>query len=410
MLEESGLPQKVVANVEKIGAKKTAHFATYVSEPSEVTRFVRGVDFEGDDDAKDSALAMLRLVWMQCKANLEHGLKRKASGLMEEVPEGPLPPEVQQAIVDTSCKLYLWEFVDPQIICTDSVVGKIRREFQSWAHTVFPIAKATSQAAAMAVHSTLGKKQRLTDRLCLVDDLAEAEDETKAKDTLPMVEFLENFERLTMTWTVAGCYYVVEATPTDANAQVLYVKQHEVDSYRREFTFEAVSLRRYFTEGSSVRYLTAVEESMRRDAVKNARPPKKRPFGRSLVASVEAKASSWTKFRNLLLPRTEPNKPKHQPVQPLLALPGVPALPGLPPNGGGGGGGMPKGSPKKPRQRERRTSNQKTTQAGERPCFHFNSKEGCKQKDCRFAHVCSKLLSNGFLCGGKHRNIDCKSS
>ena len=349
MLEEAGLPKAVIENVEKIGAKKAASFATYISEPSEVTRFVRGINFEGDDDAKDSAVAMLRLVWLQAEANLEHGLKRKASGLMEEVPEGPLPPEVHQAIVDTACKLYLWEFVDPQIICTDSVVGKIRREFQAWAHTVYPIAKATSQAAAMAVHSTLGKKQRLTDRLCLVDDLAEAEDETKAKDTLPMVDFLENFERLTVTWTVAGCYYVVEATSTDANAQVLYVKQHEVDSYRREFTFEAANLRRFFTEGSSVRYLTAVEESMRREAVKNSRPPKKRRFGGSLVASVEAKASSWTKFRNLLLPRSE-QKPKFTPQpQPLLALP---------PNGNqnGGGGGMPKGSPKKERQRGRRPS------------------------------------------------------
>ena len=51
-----------------------------------------------------------------------------------------------------------------------------------------------------------------------------------------------------------------------------------MDTYRREFSFEASNLRRFFTEGSSARYLTAVEESMRGEAVKNSRPPKKKPL------------------------------------------------------------------------------------------------------------------------------------
>ena len=400
MLEETGLPKPVIDNVEKIGAKKASAFATYVTEASEVSRFIRGVEF-GSDDEKDAALAMLRLAWMTAKANLEHGLKRKASGLMEEVPEGPLPAELHQALVDTSCKFYQWDFLDPAIICTDSIVGKTRREFQSWAHTVFPIAKATSQAAAMASHSSGGKRQRLTERFCLVDDLADPEDDVKVKDTLPMVDFLENFERLTVTWAVAGCYSVTNTMSSEPNATCLYVKQHEVDTYRREFSLEAGNLRKYFTEGSSVRYLTAVEESMRGEAVKNARPPKKKPYGKSLVLAVETKASAWTKFRNLLIPRSEPTKPKGH-VQPQL-IPGLPAI--MDQSGGGKANGKGK-QPKKLRNSGKgTTSAQLTTADGARPCFKFNSKDGCKQKECRFPHVCNAVLPSGFLCGQKHTQM-----
>ena len=399
MLEETGLPKEVINNVEKIGAKKASSFATYISEASEVTRFIRGMSFGDDEDARDAALSMLRLAWMTAKANLEHGLKRKASGLMEEVPEGPLPAELHQALVDTSCKFYQWDFLDPAIVCTDSIVGKTRREFQSWAHTVFPIAKATSQAAAMASHSSGGKRQRLTERFCLVDDLADPEDDQKVKDTLPMIDFLENFERLTVTWTVAGCYSVSNTMSSETDATCLYVKQHEVDTYRREFSLEAGNLRKFFTEGSSVRYLTAVEESMRGEAVKNARPPKKKPYGKSLVLAVETKASAWTKFRNLLIPRSEPTKPRVQTNT--LPIPGLPAI--MDQNTGG----KANGKGKQPRKQKAKggQSNQLTTADGARPCFRFNSKDGCKQKDCRFPHVCNAVLSNGFLCGQKHTQL-----
>ena len=180
----------------------------------------------------------------------------------------------------------------------------------------------------------------------------------------------------------------------------MYVKQHEVDTYRREFSLEASNLRKYFTEGSSVRYLTAVEESMRGEAVKNARPPKKKPYGKALVLSVETKASAWTKFRNLLIPRSEPTKPR---VQQPLPIPGLPAI--MDQNGGGKANGKGK-QPKKQRPNGKGgQSNQLTTADGARPCFKFNSKDGCKQKECRLPHVCNAVLPNGFLCGQKHTQL-----
>ena len=251
----------------------------------------------------------------------------------------------------------------------------------------------------MAAHSSGGKRQRLTERFCLVDDLAEPEDDSKTKDTLPMVDFLENFERLTVTWTVAGCYQVTDTSSSTPNATCLYVKQHEVDTYRREFSLEAGNLRKYFTEGSSVRYLTAVEESMRGEAVKNARPPKKKPYGKSLVLAVETKASAWTKFRNLLIPRSEPTKPRVQ-TNYQTTIPGLPAI--MDQNMGAKANG-------KGKQTKGNQSTQLTTAEGARPCFRFNSKEGCKQKDCRFPHVCNAVLPSGFLCGQKHKQHEHKN-
>ena len=35
-------------------------------------------------------------------------------------------------------------------------------------------------------------------------------------------------------------------------------------------------------------------------------------------------------------------------------------------------------------------------------CRDFNTKEGCKRTDCRFAHVCNVRRADGAACGGKH--------
>ena len=35
-------------------------------------------------------------------------------------------------------------------------------------------------------------------------------------------------------------------------------------------------------------------------------------------------------------------------------------------------------------------------------CRSYNTKEGCKRADCKFAHVCNVHRSDGRLCGGKH--------
>ena len=87
LLEESSLHQDVVAHVEKLGIRKMGNFATWVADATEISRFVRGFEFKDDEDLKDSSIAGLRLAWLQAKAQLDHGLKRKASGLQEEVAE-----------------------------------------------------------------------------------------------------------------------------------------------------------------------------------------------------------------------------------------------------------------------------------------------------------------------------------
>ena len=78
-------------------------FATWINGGGEISRFARGLSFGDDEDKKDAALASLRLCWIQAKAQLEHGLKRKTSGLMEELAEGPLDPALQQSLVAAAC-------------------------------------------------------------------------------------------------------------------------------------------------------------------------------------------------------------------------------------------------------------------------------------------------------------------
>ena len=81
MLKDAGLEEDVITHIEKIGVKKMGNLATWVSEASDVQRIVRGFNFQEDEDRKDGAIAALRLCWLTAKANLDHGLKRKAAGL-----------------------------------------------------------------------------------------------------------------------------------------------------------------------------------------------------------------------------------------------------------------------------------------------------------------------------------------
>ena len=76
-------------------------------------------------------------------------------------------------------------------------------------------------------------------------------------------------------------------------------------------------------------------------------------------------------------------------------------------NAGGKANGKGK-QPRKPKLNNGKGS-QLTTADGARPCFKFNSKEGCKQKDCRFPHVCNAVLPNGYLCGQKHKQFEHKN-
>ena len=39
-------------------------------------------------------------------------------------------------------------------------------------------------------------------------------------------------------------------------------------------------------------------------------------------------------------------------------------------------------------------------------CRDFNTKEGCKRQDCKFAHVCNVPRSDGHACGGKHSAVN----
>ena len=43
-------------------------------------------------------------------------------------------------------------------------------------------------------------------------------------------------------------------------------------------------------------------------------------------------------------------------------------------------------------------------------CRDFNTKEGCKRSDCKFAHVCNVPRPDGFACGGKHSAVNHRSN
>ena len=314
---------------------------------------------------------------------------------------------MQQSIIATACAWYRWDEIDPHFLVADSVLGKFRREFQAHSLSTYPLDRLKSAAAAqVSSHET--KRTRLADRLTLLVD--DDGDEAEPSGQFTILEWLHNFEMLTISYAVVGCYAVPWPTAESATATCIYADQNEMDHYRREFTLEVPTLRKCFTETSVVKYLTAVEDGMRTEATKQARPPKKKPWSKALVGVVESKASLWTKLRNLLQERQQDRLKKHQrPLKmsqfeqvppPLLQITNGEPQHGKGGNKGGNGGGGGKHNDK--RQRDSPQGLVKEDKDGKRLCFAFNSSGGCSKKNCSFKHGCSVKLLNGHACAGNH--------
>ena len=129
-------------------------------------------------------------------------------------------------------RFYKWESIDPQLLVSDSLVGKVHREFQAHWLTVFPASKVKSAGQAAASHHEV-KKPRIADRLALTLDDEE--------DNVPLVHFtiiewLANFKRMTISWAVVGCYAVADPTKDEPDSTTMYAFECELDQYRREFT------------------------------------------------------------------------------------------------------------------------------------------------------------------------------
>ena len=104
---------------------------------------------------------MLRLAFLQAKTNLNRMLKRRSEGLQDEVIDSPLDPTVHDGLISTSCAFYSWKRIDPHKLGSSRIVGRFKREFAAYAHSVFPIKKMVTSAEAASTGESKGSGSRI---------------------------------------------------------------------------------------------------------------------------------------------------------------------------------------------------------------------------------------------------------
>ena len=391
ILEGVGAPDGVLTILKKLNCGRADLFAVAVKESEDVDKLLKGSTYEGNVGVE----AQTRLALMEARTLLQRNLKRRAEGLSDEHLDSPLDSGVQDEMVSKACVFYSWKRVDVHKICNNRLIGRFRREFIAFAHSLFPIRKVATAAEAQS--SSEPKRSRLADRITVIVDGQEEND--GSEKGIDLLTWLDLFETLTITWAVCGCYEIDWKDRDERVVKIKMAHQSDLDQYRREFVTEALILRKTFTDASVVLYLDTIELSFRSHACELGKPPLKMPWGLALLKAQEVKAANWSKRDNLLVARQRKNDgrqppPPSTPTWPPAHLPAFAALANEPYN-------QPNvpASPRKPRGGKNKAK--ETTKDGKVPCFLYNG-AGCKRPQCRFAHVCNVVLKEGGLCGAKH--------
>ena len=390
LLKDVDAPTDVLQILKDLGCGKADLFATAIKDQDDVPKLLAQSRYKDSIGVE----AQLRLAWLQAKTNLSRTLKRRAEGLVDEVIDSPLDPSVHDSLISSACTFYNWKRVDPHRIGSNRLIGRFKREFSAYAHSVFPIKKVVTSAEASQTGEA--KRSRIADRMTLVmDDEEDGGREAKGIDLLMWLDF---FETLTSSWAICGCYDVEFVGADGKTTKMKFAHLSDVDQYRREFVVEAIALRKEFTDSSVMEYLDVIELFFRGIAVELGKPPQRLPWGMALLRALESKSSIWTKRANILIPRRMPHKP--EPTQPNrgLAIPFQPNQPNVPNSPGRFKHGDKNGG----KQKEKGKGKGKRTKEGKTPCFLYNG-SGCNRSDCRFDHVCSAVLSDGMACGSKHK-------
>ena len=117
-------------------------FANYVDAASELKS-----EILAKTDLRDNrgALASLKQSWRECEAIVARGIKRGAEGLTEEAVDDPLAAHLQDSIERAFQDFYKWTLAATRRGC-DSLLGRVRREFEKWSPSVLAALKVRSLA------------------------------------------------------------------------------------------------------------------------------------------------------------------------------------------------------------------------------------------------------------------------
>ena len=390
MLDRNSVEEEVQNKMIALKCISIEDFANWVDDKKELKdKILATTDFK--DDASQNS--RIKMAWRQAEAVVEKKLKRTSEGLTEEPLDDPLDEGVQKGVIELFAKTWSWPGnIIPERMGSDSLLGRVFREFQAWKPTLYPLSKVRSLASVQSKASSSAKR-RVGDRVTLTFD---GQDDEPADEASTILCLLWELEVLANTWVVAGAYKVeYQAT------QVVFAGWPAVYNYQVLVKDEATARLAEYTEQSVVAYVTAVEEAFRVKALGHVRSAAKVPWGAALTLVTKEHANYWDHKSDILVKR-RPSvvlREREQTNQ------------GGNSRGGGRQQNAPGTMPVKKEVRERTTEYNKHWETSKYDnkngyiCKPWNDPRGCKDKCPRGqTHCCDVMLSNGRICASTSHN------
>jgi len=385
ILKRNQIVDPVIQGMLGLGCKTVEDLANWVEKREDLERFfITPIDVAKDDAAQKSRLKM---AWRQADAICERALKRQAEGLTEECWDEPLDPEVVTGINEAFKKAYTWRLFPPERVGTDTLVGRVYREFQAFKPTVYSVAKVKTLAISQS--KPLAAKRRMGNGVTITMD---NEDDDEDSGCLSLLHYLMAMEVLGNTWVLCGQHQV-----TFENELVRFVYWPDVTDYMCKLRTEGCALLLENTESSVITYMTTVEEGFRTKAVELTRGDERVPWGKALLRAMKDKESTWDHLLSMLTKKRIPT---------LTPGPSVGATQDRSRRDIGGGNSKKRKVKAELKESEyRRTWVTAKWHGSLKMCKKWNDPRGCRNPcadGC--SHTCDVVLSNGNTCGSKSHN------
>ena len=344
------------------------------------------------DEIKKSRLQRTGLRQSKAEAEMraKNLLKRQTEGLAPEELEEPLQPDVQRSLELAFRTRYHWTLPSEKR-GSDSLLGRVRREFDRRQISMFSIFKTKSLAAAH--QSQPLKRFKLGDSLEVVAQDASASFSTGAPSTVRA--YFKQFQVLINTWAIAGCYTVEwERHPGRAETYT-YADWQACCNYLEVFEDKAWEVIDSHADADVLAYIVHMEEFLRAKAIEISRINDHIPWGEALTQACLDNAGKWYDARDSLrsIQRSSSNHQRQPPKPPALAAPWAP--PSKPAKGLGRVGGKDGGKGGKGGKGQLC----ETHSNGKPFCKAWNSRVGCKSP-CEKGHLhgCDVMLAKGVPC------------
>ena len=198
LLEKNGVDESVITFLGASGCTELASFSNWVELKAELKQAVLDKTPRKDNPGE---LAKLKQAWREAEALNARTFKRSAGGLQGEGLDSPLDSDVQKQVEDNFRKAYGWPGLPSRQVACDSLLGRVKREFERRQPSMFAILRVRTLAQAQRAQPL--KTRRLSESVSL--QLGEGEDDTPSS-TNGLYAWLLLFQVLCTTWAVVGCF------------------------------------------------------------------------------------------------------------------------------------------------------------------------------------------------------------